>query len=400
MSNESLRILVPGDKPEYMRLMAQAFERGKVQKEVEPDEKFGSETAGIWEDGRLKAAVTVRPFTVHWRGAVGGTLSMGGVAGVATNVDARGRGHVDRLLRDALVRMRDAGQVVSALYPFAWAFYRKFGWEWVGEKRTYSLPLRDIKSAPEARFVREVPGESARELLAPVYDRYASRYNGAFSSESHQWSDKLRHNDDRTTFVYAYFPDGGAEPTAYLLWRYETNSDSGDIREFVAYTPDGYRALFGLLHNLATQCRTARVVLPTEPSLWLQLLSWEVKTNTEPTFQARVVDVAAAMEQILPPSDPPDGAIVTIRVSDDAAPWNDGTFAITVEQRKIRCAADPNITNADVTLDIQAFSQAFWGNPSLQTLNEAGRIEVSGETGYTNLCRLLPRTPVFTMDFF
>lgn len=400
MNNESLRILTPADKPVYMRLMAQAFERGKVQKDTVYDENFGSETAGIWKNDQLQAAVTVRPFAVRWRNAASGTLSMGGVAGVATGIEARGRGYVDRLLRDSLVRMRDAGQVVSALYPFAWAFYRKFGWEWVGEKRSVTLPLREIKATPEGRFVREVPSETAREMLAPVYDRYCARYNGAFSAESHQWSDKLSHNEDRTTFVYAYFPDGGTEPTAYLLWRYDSGSDAGEIREFIAYTPDGYRALFGLLHYLGTQCKTARVVVPADPPFWLQLHSWEVKTCIEPVFQARVVDVCAAMGQLVSPDGFPDGASVTVQVEDGAAPWNQGTFRITTESGRIRCSPESENKAADTTLDIQAFSQAFWGAPSLPMLREAGRIEVRDEAGYENLCRLLPAAPIFTMDFF
>jgi predicted acetyltransferase len=402
MNNESLRILTPSDRPAYMRLMAQAFERGKVQKDTPYDENFGTETAGIWEGDQLRAALTIRPFTVHWRNAVSGTLSMGGVAGVATGIEARGRGHVDCLLRDSLVRMRAEGQVISALYPFAWAFYRKFGWEWVGEKRSVSLPLREIKATAEGRFVREVPSDAARDLLSPVYDRYAARYNGAFSPDSHQWSDKLAHSDDRTTFVYAYFPDGDAEPTAYLLWRYDAGgSDAGEIREFVAYTPAGYRALFGLLHYLGTQCRTARLVAPADAPLWSQMYHWEISTKIEPVFQARVVDVCAAMQQVAPPADLADGAAATVRISDDAAPWNQGVFRVTTASSKIECLAEPEAdTAADMTMDIQAFSQAFWGAPSLPALRNAGRIEVSGEAGYENLCRILPANPVFTMDFF
>lgn len=399
MNNESLRILQPDDKPAYMRLMAQAFDRGKVQKETERDDDFGSGTTGIWENDQLRAAVAVRPFLVHWNNAVSGSLSMGGVAGVATGIEARGRGYVDRLLRDSLVRMRDAGQVISALYPFAWAFYRKFGWEWVGEKRSVSLPLREIKSTPEGRFVREVPSEAAQELLAPVYDRYSARYHGAFLSGFHQWTDKLRHNEDRTTFVYAYFPNGGTEPTAYLLWRYDGGSDAGEVREFIANSPDGYRALFGLLHYIGTQCRTARLVAPADAPLWWQLYHWEISTKIEPVFQARVVDACAALAQIAPPADLPRGTGVTIRVSDDAAPWNNGTFRITAAAGRLQCAPDSS-SAVDVTLDIQAFSQAFWGSPSLSALRDAGRIEVSGEAGYASLCRLLPATPVFTMDFF
>ena len=380
--------------------MAQAFERGKVQIEIAPDDAFGSETTGIWDGEQLRAAVTVRPFLVHWDNAISGVLSMGGIAGVATGIEARGRGYVDSLLRDSLVRMREAGQVISALYPFAWAFYRKFGWEWVGEKRSVSLPLREIKSTSEGRLVREVPSEQAKVLLSPIYDRYAAQYHGAFTSGFHQWEDKLRHSDDRTTFVYAYFPEGRTEPTAYLLWRYDSGgSDGGEVREFVANSPDGYRALFGLLHYLGTQCRTARLVAPADAPLWSHLYHWEISTKIEPVFQARVVDVCAAMAQIAPPTDYSEKEKVAVRICDDAAPWNNGAFLITIADGKVQCTPS-NADNVDIKLDIQAFSQAFWGAPSLPMLRNAGGVEVLRESGYRALCRLLPETFVFTMDFF
>ncbi len=401
--SDILRILTPADKPAYLRLMNQAFEHGRVLSGGADvwDEAFGTETAGIFEDDAIRAALTVRPFTVHWRGGCTGTLSMGGIAGVATQIEARGQGFVDRLLRDALVKMRDAGMVISALYPFAWAFYRKFGWDWVGEKRTITLPLREIKSTPEGRFVREIPGDKARELLAPVYERYANRFHGVFTNDSHQWKDKLAHSDGRTTFVYGYFPGGGEVCEAYLLWRYDAHgSDSGEIREFVADTPDGFRALFGLLHYLGTQCRTAQVSAPSTAPMWQYLMHWGMETKVSPVFQARVVDVCAALEALTVPHELSPDSTVTLRITDDAAPWNNRTFLVSIENGAIRCSPALDLGVSDVSMDIQAFSQAFWGDPALPALRDAGRIVVTNEPGYQTLTALLPTTPVWTMDDF
>ncbi|TKH33755.1 GNAT family N-acetyltransferase, partial [Paenibacillus polymyxa] len=38
-------------------------------------------------------------------------------------------GMVSRLLTHALEEMKTAGQSLSFLHPFSFAFYRKFGWE-------------------------------------------------------------------------------------------------------------------------------------------------------------------------------------------------------------------------------------------------------------------------------
>ncbi|MBC8140262.1 MAG: GNAT family N-acetyltransferase, partial [Armatimonadetes bacterium] len=393
--SDTLRTLTPADKPAYLRLMSQAFERGRVIADDNAfwDETFGAETTGIFDGDTMQAVVTVRSFGVHWHASRTGTLFMGGIAGVATHIEARGRGHIDRLLRDALVKMRDAGMVISALYPFSWAFYRRFGWEWVGEKHIITLPLNEIKATPEGRFVREIAPDKARETLTPVYERYAAKFHGVFAVHSHQWKDKLAHSDGRTTFVYGYFPDNAETCEAYLLWRYDgQGSDGGEIREFVADTPAGFRALFGFLHYLGTQCRMAKLSAPSALPVWQQLYHWGIETKIVPVIQARVVDVCAAMEQLAMPQTISPDATVTLQITDDAAPWNNGAFLVSVENGAIRCAPALDLGVSDVSLDIQAFSQAFWGDPALPALRDAGRIEITNERGYKTLAILLPAT--------
>ena len=59
--------------------------------------------------------------------------------------------------------MREAGQFTSGLYPFAYAFYHRHGWDWVGEKRKYTVPTAEIKASPEGKYVRSYDGPDALE---------------------------------------------------------------------------------------------------------------------------------------------------------------------------------------------------------------------------------------------
>ena len=158
--------------------------------------------------------------------------------------------------------------------------------------------------------------------------------------------------------------------------------------------------MVGLLHNLGTQCRAATITAPSDTPLWSYLYHWDVKTRVEPTFQARVVDVAAAMGSLVRPQELADGATVTLQVSDEAAPWNNGTFEVAGDGDRLSCSPTLELGEPDVTLDIAAFSQGFWGFPSLGALRIAGRVRVNREAGYETLSRILPASPVFTMDDF
>jgi predicted acetyltransferase len=239
-----------------------------------------------------------------------------------------------------------------------------------------------------------LPDETARERLEPVYTRFARRYRGIFTSETHRWSGKLSHSDDRTTHVYQHEPSG-----AYMLWRYNRDGSEGSAREFVADSADGYKGLLSLLHYMATQCDHARLTLPEDSPLWSYVMHWNLETRLEPVVQARVVDFPAAMERLEVGPDVPNG-VATVALRDDQAPWNSGMWRVSVESGRILCSAGVGVSDPGVTLDIQAVSQAYWGTPSLSALRMAGRVDVADEAAFTLLTRVLPPATVYMLDEF
>jgi predicted acetyltransferase len=389
-----LRALEPGDAARHRTLMNQAFGKGRVVTPPAPDAPPPdmANKYGVFEDGALRAALTIVPFVAHWGAEF--TLPLGGIAGVATFAEARGQGHVDALLRHSLKVMHDAGQVISALYPFAWSFYKRYGWEWVGENRRITLPLREIRvSAKSISRIQDITGDSAQAAITPAYNAFAKQYRGVFTTETHRWENLLRHDDSRTTYVYQHGDDG------YLLWRYG-NDDTGTVREMVANSPDAWESSLALLHYFATQCEKARVSLPADTPLYSYLMHYDVKTEVEPVFMGRVVDVSAALAALKPAPDITNGSLL-LAVQDPHAPWNDGQFRVTVEDGQVQCAAQLGGTSIpDVTLSIGAFSQAYWGRPSLYSLRQAGQVTVTSEAGYQLLHALLPAATVYCRDDF
>jgi predicted acetyltransferase len=393
--NTELRALTPDDAYPNRLLMNHAFGRGAVVPPPNPDDppREMNNTWGVFENGTLQASLAIVPFLVHWGPSL--VLPMGGIAGVATFAEARGRGYVDQLLRHSLETMRTAGQVISALYPFSWGFYRRYGWDWVGEKRNIRLPLAQVRSAPEGREVRNITGDGAREKTEAYCTRFARKYRGIFTTETRRWGRALSHDEGRTTYVYAHEPS-----ESYLLWRYEAKQEEGTAREFVANAPEGDRALLSLLHYFGTQCETASLTVPADSPLWSHVMHWDLETKIEPVFSGRVVDFGPAMMRLEPSPETPNGS-VTLALTDEHAPWNAGIWRITVEDGKIHAATVVGgADDADVTADIQALSQAYWGMPDLHSLRRAGRVTVTNEPGFDLLSRLLPPTPIFTMDHF
>jgi predicted acetyltransferase len=381
-----LRLLTSTDYLAHRQLMSHAFGRGGVVEVPEEPKNPPQETIGIFEEGELHSALTTCPFTLYWPGSTAGELKMGGIAGVATYAEARGNGHVDRLLCESLARMREAGQVVSALYPFAFSFYGRYGWGWVGEKFEATLPLRELPGSK--RVAKRLSEDAAAEHLPKVYAAVAGRYRGAFVPASRNFSNVLSASDNRLTYTYAV--EGG-----YLLWRYPSGDGPGEIREYMAATPEAERALLAVLRDLGMQTRQGRLTLPGDTTLFCQTIHNDIQVQVQPVFMGRVVDVSTALEALS--STQPDCRF-TLAVDDPHADWNTGTWAITVESGVVRAVRTDE--TAQVTLDIQSLSQAFWGTPGLERLRRAGRVTVHDEAGFPALALLLPSAPVMCWNHF
>ncbi len=392
-----LRPLTPDDDAALARLMAEAFAGGRRAETPAPDLNAPRSTVlGVFDGPRLVAAATIHALHLWWGDR---QVPMGGIGGVACAADARGRGHTGRLLTESLRVMRDAGQYTSGLYPFAYAFYRRFGWEWVGERRQHSVPTAHLPAHPEGRAVRCYDGPEALDTVRPVYETFARRHRGLATRTDPNpnfWERALAHRDNRTTYVQVYHDPQTDTAEGYLTFRYPESGETGHVGEFFANTPAAYRGLLSVLHYYGTQVERVKFSAPADSPLPLFVMHHDLETIVRPLFMGRVVDVAAALSALTP--DPALAGTLTLRVSDPTCDWNNQTFAVTVEAGQVSVVPTPNMPG--VTLDIQALSQACWGQPALGLLRAAGRVTVTDEAQYELLSRLLPPAICFLQDGF
>jgi predicted acetyltransferase len=323
---------------------------------------------------------------------------MGGIAGVACVTDQRGRGHVGRLLRESLAEMRRAGQFLSGLYPFAYAFYRRYGWDWVGQKHRYVVPLSEIPAFPEGADTTLVDVADVLPSLKECYARFARGYRGMTDRTSFYpdyWKG-LEARDGRRTFVYAYRPVGSDRVDGYLSFRFPDDGDTGQVGDFFANTPEAYRGLLSILHYYGTQLKKATWTAPVDDPLPAFLMHHDLQLTTVPLFMGRVVDLTAALQSLSAPASA-RGRMV-LQVEDRQCDWNSGTFRIDVTDGYVEVSRTSD--EPGVTLDIQTLSQAFWGQPSLNLLRRAGRIIATDDAQAQLLAQILPPTTCYLQDFF
>lgn len=386
-----IRLITVEDLPAYKHIASRAFARGGPI-DVKPEEFIRDDRVrlGAFESGRLQAQYTILDFHLHFGND---QRPCGGIASVACEPSARGRGYAGALIDRSLEVMRDAGQYLSLLWPFDYRFYRLYGWDWTGYDRSYSVPLQLLETSPEGEHIEPV-WDGHFETLGPVYDSKVRRYNGSLVRNQKRWEYLLKPRDNREPATYVYRRDGKEEGFAIL--RYVEKSDRMRATEFVTLTPRAYRAFLTLFKRHSATVKKMDWSAPMDDPLWSLILNWDIKTKLTPTGMGRIVDVEAAFHALTP--SPSIGGSTVIRVSDDHAPWNSGAWRVSSDGGSVRAVKTDHLP--DMAMDIQSLTQAYWGVPSLLELRRAGRIDVNREDGFEFAGRLLPATPVWLADDF
>lgn len=386
-----IRLLTKEEMPQAGYIWSQAFGFGKrnadEEEENKPDATYGNTfTVGAFDEAGLQAVLTIFDYRIYL--GAESVVPMGGVGGVACLPASRGKGYAGKLLQFALVRMHELGILTSSLFPFSWEFYRKYGWEWVGTFREYKVSTSCLRSDPETEYVRAAT-EVDREKVKEVYTIFAKRYRGCTVRNDGGWH-FLKDTKEQYTFTYLYERDGQAE--GYLIYSSGKEKETY-LREFIALTGRAQRALLGLLRRHEMQTKRFIWSVPLDDAMWSQHYHWDIETSLHSTPMGRVVDVAGAIKAWKPAKEAQGSVVFSLQ--DTHASWNTGTWEVEFSGGEAQI--QPSQKTPQVVMDIQAFSQAYFGTPFLDAIRQAGRIEVAEEAGYRAFADLL-RGPLMWMN--
>ena len=292
----------------------------------QPEEKLRQQMGVFAEDGTLLSAMTQHDYTARFEGQ---DVKLMGVGGVVSDPVARGQRGVRQMFEEGLPRLRDAGYVFSALYPFSHRFYRKFGYE-LGELRREAVfapsDLRvDLASAEE--IVRVLPGEDDQGMRQ-VYEKYAADKNFAILRTEEMW-ESLRKGYPWDALKHAYVLKDQGEAIAFWVGQAERGSDGRKtlVMRHLAYTcQKGLEAIFAMLRGY-NEFTSVRMVVPAELEM-RYLLDDPHHLESEKTLNGgmlRIMDVERALAMLKAPV--LAGRFV-VEVSDGQIPQNNGRFLV------------------------------------------------------------------------
>lgn len=339
--------------------------------------------------GRLLAALRVWPFLAYFQGR---PIPMGGVASVASWPEVRRQGLVGRLIRESLELMRSEGQAVSALYPFSYPFYRRYGWELGFTQTVYEIPLSELdpfRRPPGGRF--RPAGPDDLPALDALYRRFVRRWNGPLLRETSWWHQRVLDHSSP--------PAPGIGPRRTVLWE-----DEHRIRAYVVYgfqapnpqspgaehrilrvydwaVEDGgaFRALLSFLVQHDSMAASLSMPAPSDWDFLPLLVNPRVQVRKVAGAMIRIIDMDRFLQQVVTPREGPASSepgslpeAVQLEVEDELAPWNQGRWLLPLGPGAVRALSPDEPEHVTAGLPrlsgpIQVWSQVLSGYlPTLQ----------------------------------
>ena len=344
--------------------------------------------------GQLVGKATDVGHEQWWGGRV---LATADVSGVAVRPETRGGGVARALLTELLAAGRDRGAAVSALYPTVTGLYRSLGWEVVGvlgaaDLDTASLP----RSAGDTGVVLRPGGPADLPAVTDLYERVARTRNGMLTRRGGVFDEPSETPLPDGVDALSLAELDGDLVGAVVFGRGRGYGTEGrlTVHDLLASNPEAARALVGVLGGWSTVTRSVRVPLLPGDALSAVLPLERAEASSGTPWMHRPVDVVRAVGDRGWPAHV--RGRVTFDLLDEVAPWNAGTWTLTIEDGAgslVRAGAD-----ADLWLHVRGFAALACSATTGAAAVQAGLAGGAGDPAALDLLASGP--PAQLLDYF
>ncbi|MDR2975705.1 MAG: GNAT family N-acetyltransferase [Streptococcaceae bacterium] len=255
--------------------------------------------------GKLTSMMLGLDYEIFWNKK---TAKMAGVGLVGSYPEARGQGHIRHLMTQFLEAEYEKGTELSYLSPFSYQFYKKFGYEYAFDHKTYELAMTDWPLG-EFGSVERLDFETILPEMKRIFEQQAAF--GDVKRTDDQW---VYHFQTRYQPKFA-LTDGG-----YLIYDY--NNPAFTVLELVTLTEEAKKRLYSFISAHSSGFEQAVWRAPINTRLEEDMLEpRRAKILIQPDMQARIVN----LEKFFELNGQPDFAV---EISDPILPQNNGIYGL------------------------------------------------------------------------
>ena len=376
MPERQTRLLTVDDFAASLRLGFEAFGTPPAGTPTPSAAEFplpGRHSWGTFADDRLVARVIGREFEAWFHGR---TVPTCGIAGVTVVAEHRGEGLLTDLMAATLTEATGRGEALSALFPSAPGIYRPFGYELVGSYDVIEVPVGELAVVrpPASPTTTRRATAADVDAVRGIYDAWAANQNGPLTRRGPSFPATAEELVDGFTGVTLAVDEAGAV-VGFCSWDRGTGYDTDatvEVRDLLALTPDGYRALWRMLGSFTAVTGQVRVSTSGDDlaRLVLPSASWRVRERYP--YMLRVHDVATALTGIPTPGE----ADLALAVAGDRLGTANGSYRLRANGGRTTCeptdGTDTGTSAPAPVFDVRGLALAYAGAQSCENLRLAG----------------------------
>ena len=317
---------------------------------------------------------------------------------MGTDPEYRRGGYVRKMLEELFSISEERDWVVSLLHPFSFSYYRKFGYEKVGDHLILEFPIQKLEHFPRVNdFVKLEGGDRVPDCVK-VFEKFSMGRNLMFRRFGGEHLPK--EPDWKKNVCYLRYRNG--EPVAYVVFRLEqelaVNHVYGKmlhVNEFAFTDGEALRDIFGFLRMFEGEMEQVTIhncAMAPEVDLLLRHYT-HVKYTLLPDLMARVLNT----EKLLLANDFPLEPGRFVLGVEDTLPAVRGVFSVEygkgeVEVKRQSADVDTFGGKTDLTVSSGALAQILYGYHSLtpELLSYMEGVRVTGDP--RDLIRAYPKT--------
>ena len=377
-----IRLAKTEDKESYYTMLSYCFNMGNASIENNvKNSHFPMDEIIVNEiDGKLTSCVHVIPFSIHFDQQI---MKMGGIAGVSSYPENRDGGGIKEILNYSLKHMKDRGMIFSALGPFSFEFYRKYGWEWGFVFQKLKFPIQDLAKTKKAHHYKKCTKDDD-EMIQNFRNQYACLFNGSVVHTLEIRENRWKYFYNNFTQCYAAY-DEKNQVEAIAFYKIENRTLICDELFFLNET--GRQHMLHFFYTHRSQVDQVELLLPKDDNLRATLPNPRIQYWESANMMFRIVCVKEAL-QAMKLKEKVKGKL-KIKVHDEQAEWNNQIFELIGEEHHLSVHEVKNSKVFDIEVSIQRLSQLVLGFISGE---EALKLELIS-------CRNAKKEPLFEKIF-
>ena len=349
-----VRIYRKENLPAIYKVMGYAFNqnRATIDENIKRDHVNDNEIFFVDEneDKVITASVALITYDVNFNGNI---VKFGGIAGVSSLPEYRDKGNIKNIMKYILNYMHENGYILSGLGPFAYEYYRKFGYEWAFFMKIVVLPLDMLKSFPKAtKYVRFYREDS--NITESFRNEFCKSLNGPLVRNSQVIKDTWDRYENTNSYVYGAYD--GDKLVSYMV--YNIQGKKIYVNEIYFDNELHRQYLLSFLYSHRSCCNEVELILTSDDEIRLIMPTPRFNVGAWANKAGRVVDVIKAFEMIKPAKI--TNQSFTIKINDECAPWNDGIYKVKVRDF-LQATKLEHTKKADFEIDINRLSQLVYG---------------------------------------